>query len=675
MSATLDPAPLCALLDARHVAAEGRQYPVDVRFLPPQDRREPLAAVPSLVRRALVETCGDVLVFLPGRGEIERAAGELQDVDARLERLFGDLPADDQDRILTAPAARHRRVILSTDLAESSLTIEGITAVVDSGLTRKPLFDPNSGMTRLQRQPISAASATQRAGRAGRLGPGVCYRAWTEARQGRLADATAPEIATADLSGLVLELAAWGVTDPHALAWLDVPPAAHWEQATTLLQALDALDAAGRISALGRRMSALSVEPRLARLLLCADNAAEAQLTADLAALQSERDVLRPPPAGPAPVDLALRLQVLNDWRHSRQTPPGADRRRLASVDRLAASLRRQVGDKPPGPAREPGVLLSLAFPDRIARQRGGLGRFVLSNGRGIKLDEADALAAADWLVVPALDAGQREGRAWSALAVDQAALLTAHQAHLRNSEAIVWDASRGAVVARRSRRLGAIDVAIEQTRPSEVAAAQAVLLGVLKKRWPDGLTWTPAVQQWLARARRLRELDPDGDWPGLDDQALRNGLEDWLGPWLGDRLSLKSLAGLNLLDVLRERLDWPQQQRLEAWLPTHFETPAGSRRVIDYSPEGPPRVAVPLQEMFGQQETPRLAEGRLPLVLELLNPAQRPIQVTADLGNFWTNAYVQVRKELRGRYPKHDWPEDPGATAARRGTGRPRRR
>ncbi len=675
MSATLDPAPLCTLLGAEHVAAEGRQYPVEVSHLPPQDRREPLATVPSLVRRAIAETAGDVLVFLPGRGEIERVAADLDGLDVAVERLFGDLPAADQDRILAPRPAGARRVILSTDLAESSLTIEGVTAVVDSGLARKPVFDPNCGMTRLQRQTVSAASATQRAGRAGRLGPGRCFRAWTQARQERLPERSAPEMATADLAGLVLELALWGVNDPRDMAWLDPPPEAHWNQGKALLQSLDALDEAGRITALGRRMGKLGLEPRLARLLLCAQTRAEAQLTADLAALVSERDLLRPRGPDPAQVDLSLRLMALAEWRASGRMPAAADGRRLQAVDRLASRLKRRLGDLPPGEARSAGVVLSLAYPDRIARQRGGLGRFVLSNGRGIRLDESDALAGAPWLVVPALDAGRREGRAWLAMEAEQQGLLEAHQAHLCDEQRVLWDDARQAVVARRIQRLGAIEVAVSQSKPDDPTAAQTVLLKALQARWPDGLNWTPAVRQWLARARRLRELEPDGAWPALDDASLRAELPRWLGPWLADRLSLKALRALDLLEVLQGRLDWSQQQRMAAWLPSHFETPAGSRRAIDYDTDGSPRVAVPLQEMFGQQQTPKLADGRLALVLELLSPAQRPLQVTADLANFWQNAYVQVRKELRGRYPKHDWPEDPAATPARRGTGRPRRR
>lgn len=675
MSATLDPLPLCALLSGRHVAAAGRQYPVDVHFLSAQDRRDPLAAMASLVRQALAETQGDVLVFLPGRGEIARLATELAELKVLVQRLYGDLPAAEQDGILAPASARARRVILSTDLAESSLTIEGITAVVDSGLARKPAFDPNSGMTALQRLPISVASAEQRAGRAGRLGPGVCYRAWTAARQARLLPASVPEIRSSDLAGLVLELALWGISDPFQLAWLDAPPEPHWRQAVTLLQGLDAVDPEGRITTIGRRMAQLGLEPRLARLLLSAENRAEAECVADLAALLSERDPFRPPALGRASSDLGLRLMALQDWRANGRVPPLADKRRLEAVDRLAGSLRRQLGELPAGEPREAALLLSLAFPDRIGRCReGGRGRFLLSNGRGALLDEADSLAGAPWLVIAALDAGQREGRIWSAMSLHPTDLEASHGAHVQDRDALCWDDDRQAVVARRSRHLGAILLSSRQTRPTDIAAAQTVLLAALVRRWPTGLNWSSAVQQWLARARRLRAFLTRDDWPDLSDEGLRDTLSDWLMPWLGQRLSLSALQDLDLGTILRGQLDWSQQQRLDAWFPTHFETPAGSQRVIDYLADGPPRVAVPLQEMFGQRATPRLAEGRVPLVLELLNPAQRPLQVTADLENFWRNAYVEVRKELRGRYPKHAWPEDPAVTPPRRGTGRPRR-
>lgn len=678
MSATLDAAPLCHLLEAEHIEASGRQYPVEVSYLPPQDKREPLAAMPGLVRKALAETEGDLLVFLPGRGEIARLAEELAadlaQQQVHLEKLYGDLPAREQDRILMPAQRGVRRVILSTDLAESSVTIEGVTCVVDSGLCRKPHFDPNSGMTRLQRLPISAASADQRAGRAGRLGPGACYRAWTEARHARLLAATPPEIATSDLSGLVLELAQWGVTDPAALTWPDVPPAAHWQQAVELLQRLDALNPDGSLSRQGRAMAGFAVEPRLARLLAAAANTREAQLAGDLAALLSERDLY----AGRNGVgaDLVLRLQALSDWREGRKVK-GAERPRLQVVMQLADVLRRQVNSAhTPGEARSAAALLSLAFPDRVARRRANArGRYLLANGRGAVLDESDRLADSEWLVVAALDAGQREGRIWSAMEIAFDALLDAQTQHFVEYQDLFWDAQREGVMARSGQRLGAIVLSEKLAQPDDVAAAQQVLFDQLNRRWPDGLPWDERTRQFRLRVQRMAELQPGADWPDMRDQALKANMPGWLGPWLGDRLRLSRLSDLNLQECLQGLLNWEQQQQLEAWLPTHFTTPAGSRRRIDYQAEGAPRVAVPLQEVFGRSDTPLLAQGQVPLVLELLNPAGRPIQVTSDLANFWSGAYVEVRKELRGRYPKYDWPEDPGTASARRGTGRPRRR
>jgi len=676
MSATLAAGPLCALLDARHVQASGRQYPVSVHYLAAQDRREPLAAMPGLVRQALREGDGDLLVFLPGRGEIEQLARELESdcagAGVALQKLYGDLPAAEQDRILLPPADSARRVILSTDLAESSVTIEGVSGVVDSGLARKPRFDANSGMTRLQRQPISQASAEQRAGRAGRLRPGTCYRAWTEARHARLLPATAPEIVTSELGGLVLELALWGISDPLQLSWLDAPPPAHWQQAVALLQQLDALNPDGGLSPQGRRMAQLGLEPRLARLLVEARSHDEALLVCDLAALLSERDVFAGEQARAA--DLELRLHALQAWRKDK-AGSAAGRRRLQAVDQLSRSLLRQLRVDAQGPERTPGELMSCAFPDRIAMRRGGRGRFLLANGRGAVLDQADSLADADFLVVTALDAGQREGRIWSALPLSLEALLDAQAAHVEEGEEVAWDEQRQGVVARRVQRLGALVLTQKPAMPHDPPAAQALLLEQVAKRWPEALPWKEGARQLQARIERMAKLQPDSDWPDVSDQTLRADLGAWLGPWLGQRLRLSQLDDLDLGECLKGQLDWQQQQQLDAWLPTHYSTPAGSRRQIDYTTEGPPQLSVPLQEMFGEADTPRLAQGRVSLGLALLNPAGRPIALTGDLGNFWRNAYVEVRKELRGRYPKHDWPEDPAAAVARRGTGRPRRR
>lgn len=677
MSATLDPRPLCELLPARHVAAEGRQFPVEVRYLPPHDRRDALLALPGLARQALREADGDVLVFLPGRGEIEQLGRELEADCARqgivLCKLYGDLPAGEQDRILVAAPGGPRRLILSTDLAESSVTIDGVGCVVDSGLARKPLFDPNSGMTRLQREPISQASADQRCGRAGRLGPGSCYRAWTEARHARFLPGTPPEIARSDLSGLVLELALWGVRQPEELGWLDRPPAAHWGQAVELLQSLGALDNEGGLSGAGRRMAQLGQEPRLARLLSAARNRSEAQLAADLAVLLSERDLLDRREAG---VDLELRLEQLQRLRENASLHAGVDRRRARHLLQLSESLQQRASsrDDHPTGCRDHGALLSLAFPDRIARQRSkGSGRFLLANGRGAILDQADPLARHEWIVVADLDAGQREGRIWSALAVSPQGLEEALGERLEERRECYWDGQRDAPVARQVRRLGAL-VLSEQRVAATGDEMRGLLFEQLRARWPDGLRWDDPARQLQARIQHMRGLYPDREWPDVSDDHLKSDLAGWLNPWLNDRYGWSALGSLDLSQCLGGLLDWQQQQQLDRCLPGHYTSPAGSRRRIDYLAGGSPRVAVPLAEVFGEQASPTLAEGRLPLVLELLNPAGRPIQVTSDLANFWKGAYVDVRKELRGRYPKHDWPEDPGNARARRGTGRPKR-
>ena len=415
-------------------------------------------------------------------------------------------------------------------------------------------------------------------------------------------------------------------------------------------------------------MAQLGLEPRLARLLAAAQNRAEGELACDLAALLSERDLFAHGRERGA--DLELRLHALQG------DAGGADRRRVQAIRQLAASLCRQLPKlKEGGESRSAAQLLSLAFPDRIALARGGRGRFLLANGRGAVLDEADALAAAPCLVVAQLDAGQREGRIWSALALSLDDLREAQAAHIQSHEELSWDTQRERVVAREVERLGALELSQRLVEVNDLDAAQQLLLAQLAARWPQGLTWSDEARRLQARLERMRALDPQGDWPAVDDECLRDGLADWLGPWLEGRLKLSQLAQLDLHDCLLGLIDWNQRQRLDAWLPSHFETPAGSCRAIDYTSDGDPQLAVPLQEMFGQAETPKLAEGRQALVLSLLNPAGRPVALTANLSSFWGDAYQQVRKELRGRYPKHDWPEDPTVASARRGTGRPRRK
>lgn len=625
------------------------------------------------------------------------------------------LCAGQPDQPSIPPLARHpgtghqqtpagpRRIILATDLAETSLTIPGIGAVVDGGLTRKPRFAPASGLTRLVTTPIPLASADQRAGRAGRLGPGVCYRLWTPAREvGRPAHRT-PEILQADLAGLALELALWGVRDPAELRWLQAPPRPAWERAIALLQRLEALDAEGRITRLGRAMTGLPLHPRLAALLL----GAPAHLTGtavDLCALLSERDPLLRHPEAPVTADLETRLIALAGWRHSvtgiknshpaskarpgipgaRQPAPGTssvnrldeqymDPRRLAAVDRAATQLHRLLK----GLAREPrpgvttpGGLLALAYPDRVAQRRNDReGRYRLAQGPGAILPAGDPLALHPYLVVASLDATGREGRIQLALAIAADELLVVGEHQLRSERLLTWDAAREAPTAQEVVRFDALTLS---SRPVPLLASdpvQELLLARISENPDQTLPWSTEARQFQARVALLRRLEPEAGWPDLSLPRLTADLADWLGPWLAGKSRLAAVRDLDLAAVLAAGLDWHQRQRLDQEAPTHLITPAGTRRPIDYLAGDIPLLAVPLQEMLGTRETPRIAGDRVALLVQLLSPARRPIQLTRDLPGFWAGSYAEVRKEMRGRYPKHHWPEDPAnATPLARG-------
>ena len=733
MSATLDAAPLQALLGgAPLIQATGRGYPVQIRYADRDPGPDWLPAMASTIRQALAKQPGDVLAFLPGAREIGQlatrlasdlapdgrmalAAGVLaqeiqtapvvghlardgQASPAASDRgpavailpLHGALSLAEQERVLRQPPTPEkatRRVILATDLAETSLTIPGIDAVVDSGLTRKPRFAPASGLTRLVTLPIPLASADQRAGRAGRLGPGVCYRLWTPAREvGRPAHRT-PEILQSDLAGLALELALWGVRNPTDLGWLQAPPRPAWEQAIALLKRLDALDAAGHITRLGRVMTGLPLHPRLAALLL----GAPAHLTStavDLCALLSERDPHLRRPGEPGTADLETRLIALTGWRtrrepidsgRARQPAPAhpsnegpewhdMDPRRLAAVDRAAAQLHRLLK----GLEREPrpgvasaGGLLALAYPDRIAQRRDDReARYRLAQGTGAILPAGDPLAAQPYLVVASLDGLGREGRIQLALPIARDEILALAEHQLKRERVLTWDAAREAASAQEVVRFEALTLS---TRPVPLQASdpvQDLLLARISRDPAQTLPWGPEALQFQARVALLRRLEPEDGWPDLSEARLVADLADWLGPWLAGKRGLADIRDLDLAAILAERLDWPQRQRLEQEAPTHLLTPAGTRRPIDYLAGDSPLLAVPLQEMLGARETPRIAGGRVPLLVQLLSPARRPIQLTRDLPGFWAGSYAAVRKEMRGRYPKHHWPEDPANAA-----------
>jgi ATP-dependent helicase HrpB len=668
MSATLDAEPVAALLgDAPVIRGGGRGFAVEVRYAErPMSGRELIPAVAAAVRRALADQAGDVLAFLPGSGEINRCLEQLAGLSqegVEVLPLHGGLMGRDQDRALVPGGGHHRRVVLATDIAETSVTIQGIGAVVDSGLTRKPRFQPAKGMTRLVTESVSLASAEQRAGRAGRLGPGICYRLWTKAQEhGRPAHRT-PEILQADLAPLVLELALWGVADPGALKWMNAPPAPAWAQARGLLNRLGALDRSGLITERGRTMAGLPVHPRLAAMLAEA-SPAESGLAADLAALVSEPDPMIKQPNEGRLADLDLRLQALASFR-SGQDDPRMDRRRLAAADRAAKQLLQLAVNLRGGVTASAGALLAMAYPDRVAQVReNGKGRYLLRNGAGAMLQPEDPLAASSYLVIADMDARGRDGHIRLALSIVEDDLQELFSGEIIDERVLSWDRRLETVTAREISRL---DVIVLAARPASLEPTDDVT-GVLLQAIsgdPDGaLPWTRGARQLQARVALLRREDRGGDWPDLSAGHLRATLSDWLSPWIEGMSSQAQLRRLDLESVLRSQLSWGLQQRLDREAPAALITPAGTRRRIDYDSGGPPVLSVPLQEMLGASETPSICNGRVRLLIRLLSPAQRPIQVTQDLAGFWSGSYAEVRKEMRGRYPKHYWPEDPACAS-----------
>ncbi len=688
MSATLHGEGVAGLLGgAPVITSEGRSHPVEIRYRPrPLD--VPLeTAVASAVSRALASDPGDLLVFLPGAAEIRRVA-------ARLERegvgpgvavlpLHGALPPEAQDRAIAPGPPGMRKVVLATSIAETSLTIEGVRVVIDAGLVRVPRFSSRSGMTRLETVRISRASAEQRRGRAGRLGPGICYRLWSEGEHAHLAPFATPEILEADLAPVALELAAVGIADPSGLAWLDRPPPDAFARARALLTELGALDASGRITAHGREMAELGMHPRLAHMVLTARRVGLGGLACELAALLGERDLLRGA-SGPPDPDLRLRVELLR----ARAMPdagalgPGhqVDREMRRRVRAQAERWKRVLGL---GGGEEPidscGLVLAFAYPDRIAQRRseatGGpepRGRYLLRNGTGAVLVGAPALGDAPYLAVAELD-GRRPERRIALAAPITASELEAHFAgEITREEVVEWEGALEAVVARRRDRLGALVLREAPLPRPDAERVAAVLLDRIARAGLEVLPWSEAAKQLRQRVAFLRRLDPA--WPDLSDEALVVSLPQWLGPHVRGVRRLEELAALDLAEILRERLGARERQLLETLAPTHLVVPSGSRIRIDYSDPDAPVLAVRLQEMFGLAETPRIAGGRVPLTLHLLSPAGRPVQVTRDLARFWRAGYFEVRRELRGRYPKHAWPEDPlGAAPARQGA--PRRR
>lgn len=676
MSATLDGDRVARLLDAPLLRSEGRSYPVAERYLPrePQGRIPEVAA--SAVVRAVKEESGDILLFLPGVGEIRRTLEQLQDdpvcAGIDLYPLYGDLPHSEQERAIAPSPSGRRKVVLTTNIAETSLTIEGVRLVIDSGWQRIPRFEPRSGLTRLETVRVSSASATQRAGRAGRLEPGVCYRLWSETTQQGLVPYNNPEIVEADLAPLALELALWGVTDASTLTWLDAPPAAAMAQAQQLLQQLGALDANLRITPDGLAMARLPLHPRLAHMLVQAEKRGEGSLACDIAALLSERDILRAH-EGEGRCDFPMRVTALRAYREKGAGGArgfGTDTRACRAVEQAARQWRQllklQVENTPVSDLQV-GELLALAYPDRIARRREGEGgRYLLANGRGAVLAR-ECVATSEFIVVAALDAGSKgEGRIFSAAPVALAQLESLFAERLAWREEVVWDERSEAVIARRVRSLGAL--ILEENKPDilNVEAITTAMLQGIRQMGLEVLPWDEECRQLQARVCSLRHWLPGDEWPDLSDPSLLATLGEWLAPWLSNISRRGHLKRLDLKAALLAILGWERQQQLDELAPIHIEVPSGSRKKLHYSTDGtPPVLAVKLQELFGLAQTPALARGRAPVMLHLLSPAQRPIQVTQDLESFWHNTYPEVKKELKGRYPKHPWPDDPWSAKA----------
>lgn len=706
MSATLEIAAVARLLQAPGlVQVPGRAFDVQVHYLGrglpalpgpgvpagSNAAAEPLErSVARAVQRALQETSGDVLVFLPGVAEIRRAETQLLErhLDAQVLMLYGELPPAAQDAVLTARADAGRRVVLATNVAETSVTIPRVTAVVDSGLVRRSRFDPVSGMSRLLLMRISRAASEQRAGRAGRLSPGVCYRLWSEGAHEQLAPMTAPELLEADLTPLALELARWGARDAAQLRWLDAPPAAHLAQARDLLARLGALDEHGRLTAAGARMAQLPVHPRLAGMLMQAVELGALPLAAQLAALLSERDVMRSQPGSVRDADLRTRLALLTADASS----PTLQRVRR-SAEQLERVTRHAVpasghGDGSPErayahvraalDAGEPGALLALAFPDRIGQRReGSEGRYLLANGRGASFRAGSALSRAAFIVAVELDDREREALIEIAAPLEVAAIEGLFAAQIVSEEAVAWDEASGTLSLRRLRRLGALRLE-ERTQPIEdEARANEAMLALLQRWGLQALPWNEEARALQARMEFVRTLgrqDLDS-WPLSDDAALAASLPEWLTPYLAGARSRAALSRVPLAEALLARLSSAQQRALEALAPRRLEVPSGSQLQIEYRGERSPSLAVPLQEMFGLRENPRVGGGTVPVTLELLSPARRPLQITRDLGGFWHGSYAEVRRQMRGRYPKHDWPEDPMQARPSRRPRRPARR
>ena len=672
MSATIDGARIAQRLgDAPVIESEGRAFPVETCYLGRKPDVPLERQMADAIATALRADAGSVLAFLPGAAEIRRTqnalAERIHDASIEIVPLFGALDAGVQDRAIAPAPKGTRKVVLATSIAETSLTIEGVRIVVDSGMARVPRYEPDIGLTRLETVRASRAAVDQRRGRAGRTEPGVCYRLWDEPQTASLPAYTQPEILSADLSTLVLDLAQWGVSDPGALTFLDSPPVPALNEARSLLRELGALDADGRITDEGRSLRALALPPRLARMIVDSHRLGAGREAADIAAVLTERGL------GGDSVDLDTRL---DNFRRDR-SPRAAGAKQLA--ERWASQVNS--GPSPASPrARHPlpasrgegretpcvergeglstGVMLALAFPDRVARNRGN-GSFVLANGRGASVDQASALARVPYIAVAELTGTAANGRILLAASIAQADIEARFADQIATDDEVTFDRAAMALRARRRKRLHAITLSEAPLAVAPSPETARIFAEGLKAAGLDRLPWSKVLKQWRDRVMFLRAAEGE-EWPDLSDAGLAAGIENWLVPALSDKTALKDVSAGDLSDALMALLPWNLRARLEREAPTHFEAPTGTMLAIDYEAEQGPTIAVRLQELFGLTAHPSIAQGRVPLVLELLSPAHRTVQVTRDLPGFWRGSYAAVRADLRGRYPRHPWPEDP---------------
>ena len=678
MSATLDGEKLAQCLDAPRLSSAGRSFPVKIAHFPARRDEAIEHQVKRAVTHALAEHPGDVLVFLPGQREIGKVQALLADAvdpaSVEVLALHGELPVEQQSRVLQPAQDGRRRVVLATNVAESSVTLLGVRVVIDSGLAREPRYDPNSGFARLDVVNIAQASADQRAGRAGRVAEGWAYRLWPESQ--RLEPQRRPEITQVELASLVLELAAWG---SDSLRFVDAPPVGALSAARDLLRRLGALDAGLAITALGRKMLAIGTHPRLAAMLLSTRDDAETALACDLAALLDARDPLRALPGGGRSDALAARWQALAAFRNGR-TPAEASRSSLQAIDAAAAQWRRRLRcDAKPAqsaPAHLLGDLLAHAFPDRIAhRHANDLRRYQLANGRMAQLFDDSALIGEPWIVACELRHEARgDAKLLRAAPVDDARLRRDFPDRFSDRDEVRWDDARRALVAERVQRFDGIVLDARPTGKVDPAQAAQALTDAVRALGLDALPWRESLLQWRARVRCLRAWMPDLGWPDLSDATLIDTLDTWLKPAFNGKTRLDALGEDDLGEALKSRFDWALRQRIDALAPTRIIVPSGMERRIEYAWDDaidapvPPVLAVKLQELFGLADTPRVADGRIPVTLHLLSPGGRPLQVTQDLRSFWERTYPEVRKEMKGRYPKHPWPDDPwSATATHR--------